>query len=242
MLDYQDLKWLAANATELNRRLQQAKRQAEQARFHSGEGGHLDSLNEELARVLPISQAIFDRITTSMLANTRGGAPRVEAASKSPPIACTTLPASVSTTMSGGETALSDTETDSLILNPKGERELILLVDDDLEILECTGEILDFEDYRIIAAKDGFEAVRIYRQMEKRIDLVLLDYFLPVMDGDAVFDELKAINPNVRVVLSSGFAEQDKVSSMLAGGLCGFIPKPYTHEKLIGQIRSVLDA
>jgi DNA-binding NarL/FixJ family response regulator len=65
---------------------------------------------------------------------------------------------------------------------------------------------------------------------------------LPVMDGDAVFDELKAIDPNVRVVLSSGFAEQAKIGSMLARGLHGFIPKPYTREKLIEQIRSVLDA
>ena len=131
---------------------------------------------------------------------------------------------------------------DSLILNPKGERELILLVDDDQEVLKCTGEILDFEDYRFIMAKDGIEALQIYRRMGDKIDLVLLDYFLPVMDGDAVFDELKAIDSNVRVVLSSGFAEQARVASMLARGLHGFIPKPYTHEKLIQQIRSVLDA
>ena len=78
--------------------------------------------------------------------------------------------------------------------------------------------------------------------MGGKIDLVLLDYFLPVMDGDAVFDELKAIDPKVRVVLSSGFAEQAKIGSMLARGLHGFIPKPYTREKLIEQIRSVLDA
>jgi len=62
------------------------------------------------------------------------------------------------------------------------------------------------------------------------------------MDGDAIFDELKAINPNVRVVLSSGFCEQARVGRMLARGLCGFIPKPYTHEKLVEQIRWVLEA
>jgi DNA-binding NarL/FixJ family response regulator len=62
------------------------------------------------------------------------------------------------------------------------------------------------------------------------------------MDGDAVFDELKALNPNVNVVLSSGFAEQSKISSMLTQGLRGFMPKPYTSEKLLGQVRSTLDA
>jgi len=78
--------------------------------------------------------------------------------------------------------------------------------------------------------------------MGGKIDLVLLDYFLPLMNDDAVFDELKAIDPKFRVIFSSGFAEQAKIASMLARGLQGFIPKPYTREKLIEQIRSVLDA
>jgi len=79
-------------------------------------------------------------------------------------------------------------------------------------------------------------------QIGKQIGLVILDFFLPVMDGDAVFDELRAVNPNVNVVLSSGFAEQDKIGAMLAQGLRGFIPKPYTREKLLAQVRSTLDA
>ena len=95
---------------------------------------------------------------------------------------------------------------------------------------------------RVILAKDGFEALRIYKEMGKRIGLVILDFFLPVMDGDVVFDELRALNPSINVVLSSGFAEQTKLGAMLAQGLRGFIPKPYTSEKLLAQVRSVLDA
>ena len=101
--------------------------------------------------------------------------------------------------------------------------------------------MLEFEDYRVITAKDGLEALRIYRQMGKKIALIILDYFLPVMDGDAVFDELKAIDPEVQVVLSSGFGEQATLGGMLARGLRGFLPKPYTHEKLIEHIRSILE-
>ena len=71
---------------------------------------------------------------------------------------------------------------------------------------------------------------------------MILDFFLPVMDGDAVFDELRALNPEVAVVLSSGFAEQSKLGNMLAQGLRGFIPKPYTRDKLLEQVRSTLDA
>ena len=243
MLNHEDLKWLAANATELNRLLQQAARQAEQAPLRKGESGHLESLSEQIGRASRSSQAIFDRITTRILAGAGNGV-LTEAATldqEAKPVSA--APANVSGKMPVGEISFTDeTASDPLILNPRGERELILLVDDDVQFLESAGEILDFEDYRFITAKDGIEALQIYRQMGKQIDLVLLDYFLPVMDGDAVFDELKAINPNVRVVLSSGFAEQAKVASMLARGLCGFIPKPYTHEKLVEQIRSVLDA
>ncbi|HXX41577.1 MAG TPA: response regulator, partial [Chthoniobacterales bacterium] len=64
----------------------------------------------------------------------------------------------------------------------------------------------------------------------------------PVMDGDAVFDELRAINPNINVVLSSGFAEPSKIGAMLARGLRGFVPKPHTRDKLLEQVRSVLEA
>ncbi|HEY6204575.1 MAG TPA: response regulator, partial [Chthoniobacterales bacterium] len=107
---------------------------------------------------------------------------------------------------------------------------------------EVAAEMLAEEGYKVIVAHDGFEALKIYRNVGKQIGLVILDFFLPVMDGDAVFDELRVLNPEVNVVLSSGFAEQQKISAMLAQGLRGFIPKPYSSEKLLGQVRSTLDA
>ncbi|MEY2559801.1 MAG: two-component system, cell cycle sensor histidine kinase and response regulator CckA, partial [Verrucomicrobiota bacterium] len=128
------------------------------------------------------------------------------------------------------------------VMNPKGNRELILLVDDETEIAELASTMLTDEGYKVILARDGFEALGIYQQAGQQIGLVILDFFLPVMDGDAVFDELRALNPNVAVVLSSGFAEQSKLGTMLAQGLRGFIPKPYTREKLLEQVRSTLDS
>ena len=128
------------------------------------------------------------------------------------------------------------------ILNSEGARELVLIVDDEPEIAEFASTILAEEGYKVIIARDGFEALKIFQQLHREIGLIILDFFLPVMDGDAVFEELKAINPGVDVVLSSGFAEQNKIGAMLAQGLRGFIPKPYTREKLLGQVRSTLDA
>lgn len=238
MLDQEELKWLAGNATALHRLLQQAAQQVEQVRLSSGPDPHLQILSDRIELASRSSKAIFDRISGWMLAS-RQFQPAVESrrgmAGAAAPV--------VSVPMPVGEIVMADESTSApLILNPKGERELILLVDDDENLIETTAEILDFEDYRVIPASNGIEALQIYRRFGREIDLVLLDYFLPVMDGDAVFDELQAINPEVRVVLSSGFAEQVKVGGMLARGLCGFIPKPYTHAKLMEQLRSVLDA
>src|SRR5437660_11190297 len=98
------------------------------------------------------------------------------------------------------------------------------------------------EGYRVVLAHDGFEALKVYEKMGKQIGLVILDYFLPVIDGDAVFEELRSLNPEINVVLSSGFAEPTTIASMLSQGLRGFIPKLYSREKLLEQVRYTLDA
>jgi CheY-like chemotaxis protein len=149
--------------------------------------------------------------------------------------------ARVTTVIPTGEMAPAEDSQDLFaVRNPSGKRELVLVVDDEPEILERAGSMLEEEDYRILVAKDGMEALKIYSELSQEIALIILDFFLPVMHGDAVFDELKGINPNVQVVLSSGFAEQTKLGSMLARGLRGFIPKPYTSEKLLDQVRSII--
>jgi len=136
----------------------------------------------------------------------------------------------------------TSTPSQIAILNPEGGRELILIIDDEPEIAEFASTILAEEGYKVIVARDGFEALKIFQQIHRQIGLIILDFFLPVMDGDAVFEELKAINPSVNVLLSSGFAEQNKIGAMLAQGLRGFIPKPYTREKLLQQVGSAIEA
>ncbi len=126
--------------------------------------------------------------------------------------------------------------------NPKGSREYILLIEDEAQVAALTAETLVGEGYRVILVQNGFEALKIYRNIGKQIGLVILDFFLPVMDGDAVFDELRVLNPEVDVVLSSGFAEQQKINAMLGQGLRGFISKPYSSQNLLAQVRSTLDA
>src|SRR5262249_50293896 len=85
-----------------------------------------------------------------------------------------------------------------------------LLIEDEPDVADLASEMLAEEGYRVVIAHDGFEALKIYERMGKQIGLVILDYFVPVMDGDAVFEELRSLNPKVNVVLSSGFARADQ--------------------------------
>jgi len=137
----------------------------------------------------------------------------------------------------------SDTpRLDVRIANAEGPRELIMIVDDEDFVTLLAQRVLTDEGYRVVTAKDGFQALDIYKKLQNEIQLVILDFTMPIMDGSEVFSELRMINPQVPVVLSSGFTEQDKLKWMLAKGLRGFIPKPYTQQKLLLQVRSTLDA
>ena len=245
MLDHDDLKWIATNVTELNRLLHQIARTSDLIRQHKAEGQSLDVLDEQVEHATKMSQALFDCVTARIFSSVSAVASTPVSPAPIEKTAAAPAPlAKVAVKIPVGEVALvmDDERFAPPILNPKGTRELILVVDDDPELLEMAGSMLEFEDYRVITAKDGIEALKIYRQMGKKVSLIILDYFLPVMNGDAVFDELKAIDPGVQVVLSSGFGEQSTLGGMLARGLRGFLPKPYTHEKLIEHIQSILEA
>ena len=261
MLDHEDLKWIATTSTELNSMLQQISRYADLARQHKGEYNYIEMLGERVELASKTAQSLFDRITSRILEGTASKSKRAADPSQPPSFTIVRPPTEGETQKSkapaeksSGKTKAPPAETKKTsakpgaipaeinVLNRKGNRELILLVDDELEIAELAAAMLTDEGYRVILARDGFEALKIYGLIWKQIGLVILDFFLPVMDGDAVFDELRALNPQVAVVLSSGFAEQSKLGNMLAQGLKGFIPKPYTREKLLEQVRSTLES
>ena len=260
MLDHEDLKWIATTSTELNSMLQQIARYADLARQHKGEYNYIEMLGERVELASKTAQDLFDHITSRILEGSTqkskaGPDPsrppefKVVRSATEPALVKPRVPekSSARSKTGGGETKKSTTKVAAIppeiaVLNPKGNRELILLVDDETEISELASAMLTDEGYRVILARDGFEALKIYQQVGKQIALVILDFFLPVMDGDAVFDELRGLNPEVVVVLSSGFVEQSKLGNMLAQGLKGFIPKPYTAEKLLEQVRSTIDA
>jgi CheY-like chemotaxis protein len=270
MLDQDDLKWIATASTDLNSILQQVSRYCDLARRHKGEHNYIDLLGERVELATKTAQGLFDRVTSKILAGSVGKAtpppPTGLPAFTVMPSPVRSVVQTAVHTISGphadeklempratipdhanGARKESPVITTSIssginVKNPKGNREYLLLIEDETEVADLAAEMLAEEGYKVILAREGFEALKIYEKMGQQIGLVILDFFLPVMDGDAVFDELRALNPNVNVVLSSGFAEQSKIAAMLAQGLRGFIPKPYTREKLLEQVRSTLDA
>ncbi len=129
-----------------------------------------------------------------------------------------------------------------VIDNPSGSKGLILIIDDEELLVTLVKQMLTDAGYRVVAAIEPFLALDIYKELKEQVDLVILDYTLPIMDGSEVFDALRSIKSDVAVMLSSGFAEQDKVRAMLSKGLRGFLPKPYTEEKLLSQVRLTLEA
>jgi CheY-like chemotaxis protein len=139
-------------------------------------------------------------------------------------------------------TAITPTPPAFTVDNPTGTKELILIIDDEELLVTLVKEMLTDAGYRVVAAMEPFLALEVFKQLKDQVDLVILDYTLPIMDGSEVFAALRGIKPDVAVMLSSGFAEQEKVRAMLAQGLRGFLPKPYSEEKLLSQVRSTLEA
>jgi two-component system cell cycle sensor histidine kinase/response regulator CckA len=116
-----------------------------------------------------------------------------------------------------------------------------MIVDDEEFVRLLAQKVLTEEGYRVVIAADGFEAIELYRKLRDEIALIILDFAMPRMDGADVFAELQSINSNVPVVLSSGFAEHERLRGMLSKGLRGFIPKPYSREKLLAEVRTTLE-
>jgi two-component system cell cycle sensor histidine kinase/response regulator CckA len=118
--------------------------------------------------------------------------------------------------------------------------ETILLVDDEEMILAVATDLLETLGYRVIPAKGGFAALSAYTEKGKEIDLVLLDLIMPDQSGKETFSQLKAMNPQVRVLLSSGYSLDDDAAAIMRQGCKGFIQKPFDLEKLSNKIREVL--
>jgi len=138
----------------------------------------------------------------------------------------------------------SDTEAAEEKLLPREYltgTETILLVDDEERITAVGKDILEALGYTALLARSGEEAVAIYRERGKEIDLVILDMIMPGMGGGEVYNILREINPGIRVLLSSGYSLSGQAQEILARGCDDFIQKPFNIEQLSRTIRKLLE-
>ena len=118
---------------------------------------------------------------------------------------------------------------------------LMLLVDDEASVREIGQKLLERLGFTVIIAPDGRQAVEIFRERASDITCVLLDLTMPEMDGEETFRELRRLRSDVRVVLSSGYSQQDVTQRFAGKRLAGFIQKPYSLKQLRRTLQRVIE-
>ena len=119
--------------------------------------------------------------------------------------------------------------------------ETLLLVDDEDMILDVGKVMLKEMGYNLLLAGGGKEALEIYRSHKDHINLVILDMIMPDLGGRDVYDRLKEINPDIKVLLSTGYSINGQATEILKRGCDGFIQKPFNMKELSEKIREILD-
>ena len=117
----------------------------------------------------------------------------------------------------------------------------VLVVDDEEGVLRVTARMLDHAGFAVLTAKDGEEAVAVFRENRDKVDAVLLDLTMPHMDGAEALRELLAVQPDVPVLIASGYSsDQARERLQGAGKPAGFIHKPFKPEELLRELGTIL--
>ena len=118
--------------------------------------------------------------------------------------------------------------------------ETILLVDDEEMILDVGVEVLKKLGYEVLTANNGIEAIKVYQQNRQEVAMVILDLIMPEMGGGETYDRLKEIDPQVKVLLSSGYSVDGQATEILNRGCDGFIQKPFSIGDLSRKLRQII--
>jgi len=137
-----------------------------------------------------------------------------------------------------GKKIIRDKEKPAQVLMGTGS---VLLVDDEDIVLAAGERVLKALGYKVLSARGGKEAIELYKANEHEIDMVLLDMIMPEMGGGETYDQMKKINPNIKVLLSSGYSIDGEATEILERGCDSFIEKPFNMKQLSRSIREILD-
>ncbi len=134
-----------------------------------------------------------------------------------------------------------DAETEKrAAVGPAPIKARILVVDDEETVRAVSKMMLEHVGHRVVTAGDGREGVHSFREHAEEIDMVLLDMTMPHLNGEECFRELRRIRPEVRVLLTSGYNEQEALARFAGKGLAGFVQKPFSMAELLSAVDRVL--
>ncbi|MEP6664475.1 MAG: response regulator [Verrucomicrobiota bacterium] len=117
----------------------------------------------------------------------------------------------------------------------------ILLVDDEESVCMVTSRMLKFLGFSVLVANDGQQGVDLFRVHQEKITAVILDLTMPRLNGEKAFQEIRRIKSDVRVLLFSGYTEQEATERFAGKGLFGFLQKPFHPDELIAKMRTLTE-
>jgi len=129
---------------------------------------------------------------------------------------------------------------ESVSAYPRGNGELILMVDDEENILQITAAALEMHGYKVISASNGARGIEEYLRRRRDVDLVLTDVSMPDMNGPSMIRELQKLDPKIKVVCMSGLMNAEQTAELESLHVSAFLTKPFTAEKLLTSISEVL--
>jgi len=121
-----------------------------------------------------------------------------------------------------------------------GNGKTVLVIDDEPSILELLTDIFSDAKFKVIKASDPIKGIGLYRELQHSVAMVVLDYSMPGMDGKAAFEELVKINKDVRVLLCSGYSEEEMKLAFGDTRPQAFIQKPYKPAELLARVSAIV--
>jgi len=120
---------------------------------------------------------------------------------------------------------------------PKTEPAMVLVIDDDAVFLESTRAVLTTAGFKVMTANSGVKGLNMIRYALNSMQVVLLDYRMPLLDGEATLGYLREINPRLHVIAVSGVPAEE-IPARFRVGVNRFLPKPFTNDDLIRAVRA----
>jgi len=126
-------------------------------------------------------------------------------------------------------------------MDTRTKKGTILVIDDEEIVRELGKDILEAHNFMVLLAPQGNEGVRIFTENKDKIDLVILDMVMPEKSGKQTFKEIKAIKPDAKVLLCSGYGQEQYFHEVFEEGAAGFLQKPFRLNQLLGKVEEALE-